>query len=647
MWASLHGHSTFSLLDGISQPIDIIKTCVQLGIPAFGLTEHGNCSSAIKFLQAQKKYISSLPDGPEKEAAKAFKPILGQEFYLADSPKENSHLVVLAKNKEGWKQLIKASSEATRKENFYRRPRLTFEQIAKYSGNLIVINGHAGSNLFNCLWSNVSAAFNAETYADAKALVHDDWKKRVLETAGKFKEAFGSNFYIEIQNIDKDRLPCVLVANNILKWAAKQLNIRCVATADSHYPTQDRAIDQRVMLCSMMTTTLPKVRKALHYDEDIGLGGFFKSDKYYIPSPQEIIAINEEAEVKVSLEIAEECEVYDLSNKPIIPKFTLPDGYTSSDDYLRQLCRDGWKEKIVPQGFDKEKQKLYADRVKTELEVLQSAGLSDYFLLVKDIVDWVKDSGGLVGGGRGSVAGSLSAFLLGITAVDSIKYDLIFERFYNAGRNSPGRVSLPDVDMDIQASFREKVINYIKQKYGKEKVGKISTYGRLMGRSCLSEVLRVHDILSFDEVKRLTKFIPDEAAIAGDLEEMKEEEDQPSIILWSLQNNSKELSEWCTWNKSTSRCEGQLAEHFEQAMRLEGTYKSIGKHAAGVVIFPENVEDRLPVIYDGDGDCQIAVDMHDIEYDGGVKFDVLGSRVYDCIADAAFDICSNFLKDGC
>ncbi len=642
MWASLHGHSTYSLLDGISQPFDIVKTCCELGIPAFGLTDHGNCAGSIKFIQAKKKYVESLPDGEAKEKAQAFKWILGQEFYIADSPKENSHLVVLAKNKSGFNQLVKASSEATRKENFYRRPRLTIEQLAKYAGDLIVINGHPGSGLYNILWTNIQSSFNAETYEEAKSLVSNSWKKNVLSLAGKYKEIFGENFFIEIQLIDQERLPAAQVAKNILRWTAEQLNIRCVATADSHYTKQEHAIDQRVVLCNMMRTTLPKIKKAIKYDEDIGLGGFFKSNEYYIPFPERMVELHREDEIKTSLEIAESCEDYNLASKPIIPAFSCPNDFTS-DAYLTELCREGWKDKITPKKFDKENTKVYAERVKGELEVLAGAGLSDYFLLVKDIVDWTKQNGGLVGPGRGSIGGSLIADLLGITTVDPIEHDLIFERFYNAGRNTKDRISLPDIDLDIQTSFRDKIINYIKEKYGKTKVGKISTYGRMMGRSCLSDVLRAHDIMSFDDIKKCTKFIPDEAAISDDLQEMQEEEEVSSTIRWTLENSSKELKEWC-WLTPDGVCEGPLAVYFEQAMRLEGTLRTRGEHAAGVVIFPQDIENTCPIIYNSSGDCVIAYDMHDIETVGGVKFDVLGSKTLDVIAYAQ-DLINNEKMD--
>jgi DNA polymerase-3 subunit alpha len=644
MWASLHNHThQGSLLDGLSKPIELIARAVETEMPAIAISDHGSCAGLISFQKAQKKYIEKHPDKAER--AKVLKLILGCEMYIADSEKKNSHLVVLAKNKLGYKQLIKAVSEATRRENFYRKPRLTLDQLNEYTkdGNLVSFNGHPGSSLNNILWLDLQAAFNASTYEEAKALVRPDWKELVVELAGRHREIFGKdNFFIEIQRIDEDRLPMETISAKALQWLCRAEGYLPVATADSHYPTQNRAEDQRILLCSSLHTTLPKVRQALANNEEVGLGGFFKSNKYYLPSPKEMSEFHTEEELANSLLIADMCEAYDLSSKPIIPAFACPNNLTS-DEYLKQLCREGWKEKIGPKKLSPADYQMYGERVRHELGVLQGAGLSDYFLLIKDILDFVKGGGGFVGEGRGSVAGSLASYLLGITAVDPIPYNLIFERFYNAGRNSPGRVSLPDIDMDIQASYIEKTINYIKDKYGNNKVAGIATYGRLMGRGCLSEVLRVHDVISFDEIKKITRFFPDESAIAGELEEMKDEEDEASIILWSLINNKKELKEWC-FVDDKNELQGPLATYFAQAIRLEGTYKSSGEHAAGVVIFPEDITEVAPVVYDKNGDCKIAYSMYDIEHCGGVKMDVLSVKILDRIADAQFDIQNNFLR---
>ncbi len=661
-WFSAHNHSHYSLLDGLSKPLDLISRAVDINLYGLNLSDHGNCSGVIQLLKSREQYINKIKDqilktsNSEKidilnikiERAKTLKLSIGNEFYLINpnDEKQTDHLVVIARNKNGFKNLIKATSESTKRDNFYRRPRLSLQQLSNYSEDLIVISGHPGSSIYNICYDNLSKSFEAKTYEEAKQYIHRDWKKRVLNLADEYKQIFKDRFYLETQLIDKDRLPGAIVVTNILRWVSKQLNIPCVASCDSHYCTKEQSMDQRILLCSLLHTTLPKVKRALQNQEEIGFSGFFKSDQYYLPSPEEIQNLHTPEELQTSIDIADSCESYTLDSKPIIPAFTLPDNFSSPDEYIRSLCRDGWREKIYPQNFNKDKQAVYGERIKYELGVLTEAGLSNYFLLVKDIIDYVKSQGGLVGPGRGSAAGCLTSYFLGCTSVDPIKYNLLFERFYNAGRNTKDRISLADFDIDIQASYVDKVINYVKEKYGKTKVGKIATYGRLMGRACLKEVLRVHESMSFDEMNRCTKFIPDFAAVAGEIEDMKEdmEDGEPSLILWSLQNNKKELSEWCSLDEN-GKCVGPFAEQFSQAMRLEGTYKNISEHAAGIVIFPEDIDTIAPVIYDKQDDCKISLDMHDIETLGGVKMDILSLKALDCISDSQYDVCNNFLND--
>lgn len=658
-WAHLHCHDYLSLLDGLSTPLQNIERCVDVGIPACAITNHGNISSAVLFFKAKKKYIDDLKGDikhskseQEKEVltqkvedAKKLKLILGSELYIADEEKKNSHLVVLAKNKQGYQQLVKAVSEASRKEYFYRKPRLPLDKLADFTkgGNLISFNGHPGSSLNNTIWLDLDAAFKATTYAEAKALVHPDVKKRLLDLAGKHLEVFGKgNFFIEIQIIDQDRLPMETVASVALRWVAKQLNIPCVATADSHYPTKDRSIDQRVLLCNLLRTTLPKVNKALADDQDdVGLAGFFQSDKYYIPTPKEISEIHTEEEVKNSLLIADMCEEYDLFSKPCVPQFPCPDGI-SSEEYMKHLCRQGWQDKLsLLRGEEK---KVYAERVREELAVLQGAGLSDYFLIVNDIIQWITNQGGLCGEGRGSAAGCMVSYLMGITALDPIQYRLSFARFYNAGRNTKDNISYPDIDCDVPANFKDKTLQYIKNKYGQSKVGKISTYTRLMGRAVLKDVLRAHEACSFDEMNRICSFLMDESAITDDLNEMQEEEGDSSIIKWGLRNNAKELSEWCYLDKQ-DKLQGPFAGYFAQAMRLEGTYRTRSEHAGGVVIMPDNIEETMPVMYDKNDECVILYDMGSVEYCGGLKMDILATRVLDFLADAQHSIQKEFFKD--
>lgn len=645
-WASLHNHSDFSLLDGLSKPEQLIERAIKSNIPAISLCDHGNMSGIIKWQKGKKKVIDKLKGTEYEDAAKAIKLINGCEMYI-NNGNTNSHLVVLAKNAAGYKTLIKMVSEATRRENFYRKPRLTLQQIGEFNSdkNIIAFSGHCGSDLADIMFSDCKGAYNATTEQEARQFLNPKCKKLLLEKAGQYIDVFGKeNFSLEKQLFDQERMPAQKVIALAMDWLAEQLGLKIVATGDSHYTYPYQAEDQRILLCNALKTTLPKVYKQLASDEDdVALGGFFKSGKYYLPTADEIASIHVEEEIKRSLEIADMCESYDLSNPPVIPQFPCPDGM-SADDYMRQLCRRGWSDKLT--FSSKETKSEYAERVKYELEVLQGAKLSDYFLIVEDLLSYIKSQGYLTGPGRGSAAGCLVSYLMGITAVDPIPPGLIFERFYNAGRNTPGKpASLPDIDMDIQGAAAEIAVKHLKDKYGYENVGQIANYGRLMGRACLKDVLRAHEACDFTTMNKICSFLVDESAIADELQEMKEDEGESSIIKWALENNAKELSEWAWLDEKTGEINGPMGKYFTQAIRLEGTYRQRGKHAAGYVIYPGPVTDVCPVTYNKDGDCEIDFDMHDVEYTGGVKMDILKVWVLDKVADCADSIRHEFLLE--
>jgi DNA polymerase-3 subunit alpha len=241
--------------------------------------------------------------------------------------------------------------------------------------------------------------------------------------------------------------------------------------------------------------------------------------------------------------VADLCEEYEIARKPMLPTFSCPEEM-DEDEYLTELCRKGWRQRLfsTTKVAKKENEQIYVDRIKRELRVIFKANLSGYFLIVQDIVNFVKSQGWLAGPGRGSAAGCLVSYLLSITDVDPIEYDLLFERFYNEGRNTEDYVSLPDIDMDVPAEHRDEVIDYIKTKYGEENVAQMITFGRLQGRAAIKEVLRINDAVSFAEMNTITESIPDEAKISDQLELM----DDKSIIKWALENEPDSLKNWCT-----------------------------------------------------------------------------------------------------
>lgn len=623
MYFPTHVHSHFSLLDGLSKPTDIAERIVELGLPGCALTDHGSLFGSVEFSKAMKKVGK--------------KAILGCELYVSDldasiQNKDNktSHLVVLAKNLQGWKKLVKLTSESNHPELFYRKPRLDINRLAKYcNDDLISFSGHMGSELANVLFLDPKMAFNTQLTAEQiRGILLADWKKRACETADKLANVFGrSNFYVEIQLMDCVVSPAQIVISDCLRQVAKELDLKCVATPDAHYCRKEDAIDQRVILCSALQTTLGVIQQKMDASDDITMGTFFKSDCYHIPSFDELKLVHTEDELRNSLEIGEKCEDYSILRNPILPEYECPNGFTS-DSYLRQLCRDGWTKKINGK-INKQDEGVYVERVKQELSVLQGAGLSPYFLIVADIINYVRNNSWMPGPGRGSAAGCLVSYLTNITSIDPIKYDLMFERFYNAGRNTKDRVSMPDIDMDIPTEKRGSIIEYIKNKYGHSKVCQMVSFQTMKGRSSVKDVLRAYGGISFELMNQITKFIPDEAKIADDLQEMKEETGESSIIQWTLENKKNELKEWCQIDKDGNLV-GPLAKRFEQAIRLEGTKRGKGRHPAGIIISPFDLDEVCPMILDTESGSLISSwDMYSAEDAGLLKFDVLGVNACD------------------
>lgn len=606
-YTPLHCHSHFSLLDGLSKPDDIAKRCQKLGLSSCAITDHGSISGCVQFFQTMKRA--------------GVKPILGVELYICDNDasikdKSNqhlSHLVLLAKNLEGWKNLIQIVSLSNDPNFFYYKPRLDLKSLANIisRGNIIALCGHPGSYLADKIYDGNQFVVDSEIEYHINSLI----------------DIFGKDqTFVEIQLMDQ--------TNEYQQNLGLKLRDFCninkfntVASLDAHYCDPEDYIDQRILLCSNLKMTLPQIAAKVQSNEKFSLSSFFKSDRYFILSMDELSRVNSAKEIEQSRIIGDElCVSYDILHTPDLPEIKCPNNM-QVDDYLRHLCREGWKEKIQ-KYIPKEQQNTYADRVKYELSILQNANLSAYFVLVQDIVNYVHNNNWLPGPGRGSAAGCLVSYLIGITSIDPIKYNLIFERFYNAGRNTENRVSMPDIDVDVPITYRENIIEYIKNKYGEDKVSQMITYNTLKGRGALKEVLRVYNTATFEEMNQITKHIPDEAKIADELQEMKDEDGDASIIKWALENNSSKLKDWCYIKDN--KLEGPLAKRFEQAIRLEGTKYNQSKHAAGIAIAKNSLESVCPMIYDSKTKQKIAgLEMNDLEALGIVKFDILGVALLD------------------
>jgi len=600
----------YSLLDGLSKPDQIAERCKEIGANVCALTDHGNIAGAVKFYSAMKK--------------NNIKPILGCELYICSKdPKikdtENrglSHFIVLAQNYKGWKNLIKIVSESNKPEHYYHKPRLDFTTLKQINtGHLVAITGHLGSTLADTILDNYELKPN--------------WIELGKQHIESLKEIFNNKVFLEAQLIDQDNLPVQIKLTEAIRQLAQLTNLRVICTPDAHYCKKEDAVDQRILLCNNLKLTMQDISRKIGNNEDVPLGCFFSSDNYHIPSQEEMQKYHTDEEIKNTQYVADLIENYDILSKPILPPFQCPPGFDEAE-YLRELCRKGWKEKIA-NNIPKEDHQKYVDRIKYELEVLQGAGLSSYFLIVQDIVNFVRDSGWLPGPGRGSAAGCLVSYLIGITSIDPIKYDLLFERFYNAGRNSQDHISMPDIDVDVPINKREIVIEYIKNKYGHNKVSQMVTFNTIKGRGALKDVLRVYGNISFDEMNKITKNIPDESKIADELQDMKEETGEASIIRWSLENNTDKLKEWC-YIDDNDELQGPLSKRFEQAIRLEGTKSNQSKHAAGIAISAEPLSEICPMVYDSKNDQLIAgMEMQDLEALGIIKLDILGVAMLDKI----------------
>lgn len=660
-WTPLHCHSHFSLLDGLSKAEQITERMIECGYKACALTDHGTisgipsfskaCSSTCKCGHNVKTHDDNGKGRCVKKGCKCekyekadLKMIAGCEFYVCNDSSKNkdksngslSHLCVLAKNQQGWTNLVQAVSESNKPENFYRKPRLSLEELAAFAkDDWIVFSGHLGSHLANIIFVDYRAAFNCTSYQEVRKFVRGDWEVVVTKEIERFQKLFGkANFFLEIQLVDKDNLPASLVVARILRHVGKKIDCPRVATADSHYPRRIDATDQRILLCSAMETTLREVEQRVVNGEDVGLAAFFKSNNYHIPSPEEMVELHKDEleEIENANKISERCSSPTVSSKPMLPDFPCPNGFTP-DEYLKKLCVDGWKNKIEGK-VPKEQLSIYKARIKEELDILIGAGLSSYFLVVEDYVRYARETlKCLVGKGRGSAAGCLTSYLLDITRLDPIKFKLLFSRFYNSSRNTKDRVKLPDIDSDFPIGYRDKVYSYIVEKYGKDKVCQMVTFSRLQGRGALKDVLRANSRCDAEEMNRITANLPEESAISDKIQEMIEETGEASIIRWTLEN-SEVLKEWCFINEE-GELDGPLAMDFAQAIRIEGTKKSQGKHASGAIVSKFPLCDIVPMIYDKtSGQMIVGVDMRDAEEMGLVKLDLLSLRTLNCMMDA-------------
>ena len=556
----LHIHSEFSLLDGANRIKDLPVRAKELGMNAIALTDHGVMYGAIDFYKACKK--------------EGIKPIIGCEVYVAlrsrfdkEAGIDNKyyHLILLAKNNQGYKNLSKLVSLGF-VDGYYYKPRIDKEILEKYHEGLICLSA--------CLAGEINQKLLYGTQEEAE------------ESALWYKNLFGEDYYIEIQN---NGIREQVLANQKLIQLARKLDIPLVATNDAHYLKKEDSYNHEVLLCIQTGKKMS--------DEDRMR---FDTDELYVKSPQEMSEYfsNFPDAIENTVKIAEKCNVEFEFGHTILPNYDVPKEFATHYDYLKKLCDDGLKERYGENITEEIEQ-----RAEYELSVIKKMGYVDYYLIVWDFIHYAKSVGIPVGPGRGSGAGSILAYAIGITDIDPIKYGLIFERFLN-----PERVSMPDFDVDFCYERRQEVIDYVSRKYGHSHVSQIITFGTMSARMVIRDVARVLDV-PYAEADSLAKMIPNEL----------------HITIKKAMEQNKEL-------KDKYENDANIKNLLDIAMGLEGMPRQASTHACGIVITKDPVDTYVP-LYVRDNQISTQYIMTTLEELGLLKMDFLGLRTLTVIQD--------------
>ena len=585
----LHTHTYHSLLDGLTKIDDLIDNVKASGMEAVAITDHGTMSGAIEFF---KEAIS-----------KGVKPILGIESYVAartrfdrdpahDKPRY--HLILLAKNQIGWQNLCSLTTKAWIEGQYYK-PRIDHDIMAEHSEGVICLSGCAGSE--------ISESIRAGDFEKAK------------ELASWYKSVYGEDFYLELQDHGHPECPnhweVQKEINDGLFRLHEELDIPMVVTCDSHYLTHENQDAHEILLC-------------------VGTGSYLNDEKrmslkefdLFVTDPRDIIERWGKVDPEIILNtkrIAEKVNFEFEFGKILIPKFPLPEGEESEKGFLDKLVFQGLGERYAGIPVDEVKKmtipevreklsKEIIERVDMELGVLDGMGYNGYFLIVQDFINWGKSQGIVFGPGRGSAAGSIIAYALHITDLDPLEYDLLFERFLN-----PDRISMPDIDVDIQDTRRNEVIQYCTDKYGVDRVANIATFGKMMAKNAVRDVARVLEV-PYSEADRMAKLVPDP------------NQGRHIPLRVSLENDQDLKHEYET-NPTAKTV-------YDFAMQLEGTIRNHGVHACGVVIAPDDLVKYLPLEMAQKGVVATQVPMGQVEDLGLLKMDFLGLKNLSIISTA-------------
>lgn len=585
----LHTHTYHSLLDGLTKIDDLVDNVKASGMEAVAITDHGTMSGAIEFF---------------KEAtSKGIKPILGIEAYVAartrfdrdpSYDKPRYHLVLLAKNQIGWQNLCSLTTKAWVEGQYYK-PRIDHDIMAEHSEGIICLSGCAGSE--------ISESIRAGDFEKAKEL--SNW----------YKSVYGEDFYLELQDHGHPECPnhweVQKEINDGLFRLHEELDIPMVVTCDSHYLTHENQDAHEILLC-------------------VGTGSYLNDEKrmslkefdLFVTDPRDIIERWGKVDPEIILNtkrIAEKVNFEFEFGKILIPKFPLPEGEETEKGFLDKLVFQGLGERYAGIPVDEVKKmtipeirkklsKEVIERVDMELGVLDGMGYNGYFLIVQDFINWGKSQGIVFGPGRGSAAGSIIAYALHITDLDPLEYDLLFERFLN-----PDRISMPDIDVDIQDTRRNEVIQYCTDKYGIDRVANIATFGKMMAKNAVRDVARVLEV-PYSEADRMAKLVPDP------------NQGRHIPLRVSLENDQDLKHEYET-NPTAKTV-------YDFAMQLEGTIRNHGVHACGVVIAPDDLVKYLPLEMAQKGVVATQVPMGQVEDLGLLKMDFLGLKNLSIISTA-------------
>jgi DNA polymerase-3 subunit alpha len=573
----LHCHTQFSLLDGAAPIKDMIQKAHADGMKAVALTDHGNMFGAFKFVAEANRYH--------------VKPILGCEFYVVEDrhkksfSKENRdnryHQLLLAKNEVGYKNLMKLTSLGYIEGLYSKWPRIDKELIEKYHEGIIATTC--------CIGATVPQYILFKTEAEAEQ---------------EFKwwlDMFGEDYYIELQrhkleNVDNSGKSQEDVNQQLLKWA-KKYKVKTIATNDSHYVNQNDADAHDILLC-VNTGDL----KSTPIGDGKGFRFGFPNNEFYFKTQEEMLYLFSDVPQALDYtnEIADKCFQPNLKRDILLPNFPIPEGFTDADDYLKHLTYQGAQKRYA--DFTSEVE----ERINHELNIIRTMGFAGYFLITQDMINTGRNLGVMIGPGRGSAAGSVVAYCVGITNIDPIKYNLLFERFLN-----PERVSMPDIDTDFDDEGRQKVIDYVVKKYGHNQVAQIITYGTMAAKMAIRDVARVLD-LPLSEADALAKLVPE----------------RPGITLSQAFHESPDL-------EAIRKGGDDRGKVLQLAEKLEGSVRNSGIHAAGVIIAPDDITNYIPVSTSKDSDLLVTqFDGKVIEDAGMLKMDFLGLKTLSIIKDA-------------